>query len=292
MIGGARRRQAPWGRRDAPALTGRRRSAGRRVRRRLRRPRWVGPRLVAVALVVMTLAAGGWVWLRTSSLVAVRRVTIAGVSGPDAGQIRSALRAAAYAMTTLDVRLGALHTAVAPYPVVKSLQVSTAFPHRMRIDVVEQVPVAMVSAGGRPVAVSADGTLLPDAELTGSLPTIALDGPPGGARVRGTALSEVRLLTAAPYRFLAKVSEISSDATHGLVAQLRDGPEVYFGDGSELGAKWAAAAAVLASASSSGAVYIDVTDPTRPAAGAGAGTAGSPAGATAQTGATSSANGG
>jgi cell division protein FtsQ len=255
-------------------------------------------------LVLVALAAGGWVWLRNSSLVAVRRVTIAGVSGPDAGQIRSALRSAAHTMTTLDVRLGALRTAVAPYPVVKHLQVSTDFPHRLRIDVVEQVPVAMVSAGGGQVPVSADGTLLRDANVTGAgaLPTIALGVAPGGGRVDGTALDDVRLLAAAPYAFLTKVSQASSDPVHGLSAQLRNGPELYFGTGSQLSAKWAAAMTVLAAASSAGAGYIDVSDPSRPAAGVGsdaaavgsgsAGVGSDSAGATTVTGAVGTINGG
>ena len=48
---------------------------------------------------------------------------------------------------------------------------------------------------------------------------------------------------------------------------LRDGPQLYFGDAGRLTAKWDSAVAVLANSSSAGAAYIDVTDPSRPAAG-------------------------
>jgi hypothetical protein len=48
---------------------------------------------------------------------------------------------------------------------------------------------------------------------------------------------------------------------------LRDGPELYFGDASRLAAKWNSAVVVLANSSSAGSAYIDVTDPSRPAAG-------------------------
>jgi hypothetical protein len=51
------------------------------------------------------------------------------------------------------------------------------------------------------------------------------------------------------------------------VAQLRNGPSIYFGDPSRLEAKWASATLVLADSGSNGAVYIDVTDPNRPVAG-------------------------
>ena len=55
------------------------------------------------------------------------------------------------------------------------------------------------------------------------------------------------------------MSEATDGGAHGLVAQLRDGPKVYFGSNGDLGAKWAAAAAVLADSGSAGADYIDVT---------------------------------
>jgi cell division protein FtsQ len=251
----------------------------RRLLRRLPRP---GPRIIAALVALLALAAGGWVWLRNSSLVAVQRVTITGVSGRDARQIRAALTSAAHNMTTLDVKMSALHTAVAPYPVVKQLHVSTDFPHRMRIDVVEQVPVAMISAAGIRVPVSADGTLLHGAEVPGSLPTISLPVSPGGTRVSGSTLQVVRLLAAAPYQLLGKVSQASESSAHGLEAQLRNGPIVYFGGDADLGSKWAAAAAVVADSGSAGADYIDVTVPSRPAAGAGSDTASTPRSATSQ----------
>jgi cell division protein FtsQ len=239
------------------------RSGSRRPRRR------PGPRLLIALVLVIVVAGGGWLWLRDSSLVAVRQVIIGGVSGPDAGQIRSALTGAARGMTTLDVKMSALQTAIKPYPVVKHLQVSTSFPHRMSIQVVEQVPVADISAAGRQIAVSADGTLLHDAASTGPLPTISLSVFPAGTHVDAPVLPEVRLLAAAPYSLLAKVSQVVRDPSHGLVADLRNGPKLYFGEATDLSAKWAAAAAVLASSTSSGADYIDVTDAARPVAGAG-----------------------
>jgi cell division protein FtsQ len=242
-----------------------------RSRSRGRRRRRPGPRLLAGLVLVLLVAGGAWLWLRNSSLVAVRQVTITGVSGPDAGQIRSALTGAARGMTTLNVKMGALQTAVEPYPVVKHLQVSTSFPHGMRIQVTEQVPVGEISDGGHQVAVGADGTLLHDAAATGPLPTISVSVYPGGTHVDGAALPEVRLLAAAPYPLLAEVAEVFRDPTHGLVAALRNGPRVYFGDATNLSAKWASAAAVLASSSSAGAGYIDVSVASRPAAGAGTG---------------------
>lgn len=240
--------------------------AGRHIRRigRLRRP---GPRLTAAIVALVILLGGGFLWLRDSSLVAVQHVRVTGASGPDAAQIRSALVAAAQNMTTLDVKTGQLRTAVAPYPVVKRLDVSTQFPHGMLIRVIEQAPVAVVLTGPRRIAVSGDGTLLHDVVPISSLPTISLHVPPGGSRLTGYALSEARLLGAAPYPLLPKVAQVTDGAAHGLVAQLRSGPSLYFGGPTQLVAKWEAATEVLASPGSAGAVYVDVTDPRRPAAG-------------------------
>lgn len=234
-------------------------------------------RLLAAALALLALAGGGWLWLRGSSLAAVRQVTILGVRGPQAGKIRAALQTAARTMTTLDVKPGVLHTAVSAYPVVKALHVSTQFPHRMRIDVVEQIPVAVIGAGGGQTEVSADGTLLRGVPAAIHLPTISTDVAPGGTRVTGTALGDIRLLAAAPVALLSRVAQASSDRSHGLVAKLRDGPWVYFGAADDLHAKWAAAGAVLADTSTQGAGYIDVTVAARPAAGSGADAASRPA---------------
>ena len=264
MMGGGRSQTAPR-RRASAAMPGRRAGGRDRPRLRLPRPR---PRVIAALAAIIIIAGGGWLWLRSSSLVAVRQVSITGVSGPDAARISSALTGAARGMTTLDVKFAALQTAVKPYPVVKHLTVSTSFPHTMRIDVSEQVPVAEISADGRQIAVSADGTLLHDAAATGALPTITVSVFPGGTHVDRSVAPEVRLLGAAPYALLAKVAQVSTGA-NGLVATLRNGPKIYFGAAGNLGAKWSAAVAVLASSSSAGADYIDVTDPGRPAAGTG-----------------------
>ena len=51
------------------------------------------------------------------------------------------------------------------------------------------------------------------------------------------------------------------------MAELRDGPELIFGDDSRRRAKWTAAARVLADPEAEGAAYVDVRIPGRPAAG-------------------------
>jgi len=254
----------------APLLAGRR-----------RRPR---PRVLLALAAALLLLAGAWMWLRDSSLVAVNRVMVTGASGADAGQIRSALIVAGRNMTTLDVHMDQLQSAVAPFPVVKALRVSTQFPHGMRIRVIEQIPVAAVVVAGRTIAVAGDGTLLHDAVVPQNLPTIPLSVPPGGTHLTDPrAMAAVALLAVAPDQLLTHVSQVQSTSAHGLVASLRNGPSIYFGDSGRPHAKWAAVTAVLADPGSAGAAYIDVNDPERAAAGstAPASTAGGAAGSTA-----------
>jgi cell division protein FtsQ len=239
----------------------------------LRRPL---ARLLAGLVVGLLILGGAYLWVRDSSLVAVQKVRISGVSGPDAAQVQAALRAAAHNMTTLDVKMASLQTAVAPFPVVKSIDVTTQFPHGMSIQVHEQVPVAMVDAGGHRIAAAGDGTLLRDTRPR-VLPAITLSVPPGGTHLSGLGLSEARLLGAAPYALLSRISQVADSAQHGLTAEVRSGPSLYFGDGAQLGAKWAAATEVLANSGSAGAAYIDVSDPRRPAAGSGSDTTSSAA---------------
>jgi cell division protein FtsQ len=219
---------------------------------------------------VLVLAGGVWLWLRDSSLVAVKHVTVTGASGPDAARIRSALDAAARNMTTLDVHMDTLNTVVEPFPVVKGLAVSTQFPHGMKIRVIEEVPVGAITFDGRRIAVAADNTLLRDVRASPNLPSIPMRVAPGGTRVSGATGQAVAVLAAAPAQLRSHVSEVTSTSTAGLVAQLSHGPSIYFGNDEHLRQKWAAAAAVLADSGSVGALYIDVTDPSRPAAGSNA----------------------
>jgi cell division protein FtsQ len=146
--------------------------------------------------------------------------------------------------------------------------VSTQFPHGLRILVIEHLPVGALTAGGRSVAVSGDGTLLQNVS-TRSLPEIPVRLLPGGAQVTDrSTLDSLALLSATSPRLLARIAQVTENSSHGLVAQMRSGPSIYFGDDSDLSAKWAAATEVLADPGSVGATYVDVTDPSRPAAGA------------------------
>jgi cell division protein FtsQ len=235
--------------------------------------------LLAV-LIALPVLGGGWLLLRHSSFVAVQRVRISGVHGPQATAIDAALLAAAHRMSTLDVNTAALRAAVAPFRLVRELHAIPSFPHGLRIEVVESLPVATLLAGGVRTAVAADGVVLGPGMLSSSLPTLSVaNEPAAGARVSSPPLLEsLAVLGAAPAslgRFITSVTQ----GPRGLTIGMRDGLSIYFGNAYRPHAKWISLARVLADPSSAGASYVDVRLPSRPAAGFPGGVAPNAAGA-------------
>jgi cell division protein FtsQ len=254
------------------AAAGRRLGWGRRRRRIAFSPttalaalpprarRWL---LIALA-ATLVLAAGYRFWLRDSTLVSVEQVSVTGLTMKDAARVRASLVSAAHTMTTLHVDRGELEQAVSPYPVVRTLEWETDFPHGLRIHVIEHRPAALVH--GLPVA--GDGTILRGIPVEGSLPKLEARGAPRGTRLTDpTALHGARVAGTAPAALRPRLESIELQSQDGIVVQLRDGPELIFGDATHIRAKWIAAARVLADPEAEGASYIDVRLPGRPAAG-------------------------
>ncbi len=225
-------------------------------------------RLVVLGVLSLVLAGGYQFWLRDSSLVAVDEVKISGLTTADAARVRMALDTAAKDMTTLHVDHDRLERAVEAYPVVRALEVTPEFPHGLRVRVVEHVPAAMAVADSGQVAVAGDGTILRGLPVEGDLPTVAVDGILGNDRLRDAdALAAAAVAGAAPGVLRTRIEEIGKRPDQGLVAALADGPELIFGSPTQLRAKWAAAARVLADPEARGASYIDLRIAGRPAAG-------------------------
>jgi cell division protein FtsQ len=226
----------------------------------------------------------GFVWLRHSSLVAVRHVRVHGLHGAEAKAIEAALTGAAHHMSTLDVNIHALRAAVAPFVVVRGLHASASPPHGLSIDVAEQLPVAALLAGSSRTAVAADGVTLGPALLSSTLPTLAAGSAPAtGAHVTDRGLlAALAVLGAAPEP-LQKVVTRAYTSASGLTVVMRNGLLAYFGDATRPHAKWASLARVLADPSSTGASYVDVRVPEHPAAGGFAAGAGPAASATSST---------
>jgi hypothetical protein len=246
----------------AAAVIGR---AGRAVGARALRVR---PRTWGILAGVLAVFIAFGLWFRDSSFVDVRKVDIVGANGPQARQIREALRTAALDMTTLHFHPSKLDDAVASYPLVTGVSVSTHFPHAVTIEVREDVPVAAIVSGGLRSAATADGRLLHDAPNVADLPEIVVTAAPAGGRVTGARpLADLRVMAAAPAPLARRVTRVASTSAHGVVVQFRRGPAAYFGGTDALPDKWAALARVLADPGVAGADYVDVTVPRHPAAG-------------------------
>lgn len=231
-------------------------------------------------LIGAPLLAGGWSWLRHSSFVSVQSVHVSGVHGPEAAAIEAALTRAGRHMSTLDVRVGSLRAAVAPFAVVREVHAEGSFPHRLNIQVTEQPPVAALVVGASRTAVAADGVVLGQALLSSGLTTVSGGATPAaGARVREAGVLEaLAVMGAAPGPFARVVARVYA-GPNGLTVAMRNGLLAYFGDATRPHAKWLSVARVLADSSSTGASYVDVRVPEHPAAGfpSGSPPAGAPA---------------
>ncbi|MCL2419245.1 MAG: cell division protein FtsQ/DivIB [Conexibacteraceae bacterium] len=244
--------------------------------RRLAMPRLLPRRVRSLHTLglVMTLALLGWLgwtWYKGSSFVKVHHVTVTGLSGPDIPQIRDDLTSAALTMTTLNIDMSKLDAAVSQYAFVRSLTVTRQGAHGVLIRVDERVPVARVKLGTQVQFVDGAGLLLPSStSVHGALPLVPLAAAPAGTTITaGGPRAAIAVLAAAPYALLRHITNATSSVRHGVIVQLRRGPQIYFGPDTQLAQKWEAVGAVLRDTQSGGADYIDVSDPARPAAGAG-----------------------
>src|SRR4051812_9306963 len=168
-------------------------------------------------------------WLRDSSLAQVRTVTVTGTTSAAEPKIRAALESAAQGMTTLHVRQDALVRAVAGFPSVAGLRVSTDFPHRLAIEVVERRPVAVLAAGDQMVAASAGGLLLRDVGAPDTVPEIDIRSLPGGKRVAAPHVLGTLAVAAAAPPALAKRTISIGTGPRGISAKLESGPPLIFG---------------------------------------------------------------
>ena len=235
-------------------------------RARVRLPRIPLKPLLALAVAAVILGAG-WMWFRDSSLVRVRDVQVTGATSSEAARVRQALEVAARNQSTLHARPDALKAAARQFASVADLRVSTDFPHAMRIQVVERVPVAALVAGDQELAATGDGMILRGVVADGDLPMIRMDAAPAGERVTNrNTRTALAIAAAAPDQLRKRIDRLWT-GPKGMMLALVDGPDVIFGDASDASRKWLAAARVLADPGAAGAAYLDVRIPERVAAG-------------------------
>jgi cell division protein FtsQ len=226
-------------------------------------------RLATLAVLAITAAAGYFLWLRDSSLVAIDNVDVVGVTAGERAAIIEELTDASESMTTLHVDRGRLESIAAGYPTIASIHIDPNFPHGMRIEVTERPPTMVVQAGEQAVPVAGDGTLLTGVEVSKdeNLPVLEVDEAPRGTILEDSQLDQALVVGAAPEELRPLIEHIDMSKEYGVEVTLRGGIPVRFGNAAAASEKWSAAAAVLADPKLDTVSYLDVRVPERPAAG-------------------------
>lgn len=245
--------------------------ATRKIRGRVARKKRLRLAALVIVVALAALAAAWFVWLRDLSVFEIRDVRVAGLealeSGNDEGEVLvETVTTTLRGMTTVHVRKGELLEALAPYRRVAGVEVETDFPNgaTVRLDLREDGAVVGTEADA--VLVATDGTLLgPVDGDPGTLPLIAGEAP-GDDRTAlgGPRLSQAIVLGAVPTEIRPFVVE-SRIGDKGVEVELSNGLILVFGDDSKPGAKWKAAATVIADPERAAASTIDLTVPWRPA---------------------------
>ena len=232
-------------------------------------------RALLIAGAAVSISAGLYGLARETGMFAIRGVEVDGAPPAVAAQARAALRSFDGASllsldgTAVVQKLEALST-------IRSATYDRAFPHTLRVDVVPEVPVAVLRRGASSWLVSARGRVIAQTDRlrSRSLPRIWL--PAGAAIDVGGILADedggaaARALTAfSPSGFPRRVAWARVDAG-SLRLGLRSGLELRFGPPTELPLKIAVAQSILptlALPSLGGPTYLDLSVPDRPVAG-------------------------
>jgi len=226
-------------------------------------------RVLLVAVVVIAL---GWVVL-ASPLLAVHQVEVVGALGARDAQVRAAarVRSGDNLVTTWPGRVA---DRVRGVPWVATAQVTRSWLHTLTIAVTPRDPVGSVEvpgASGRPtrfLLVDRTGRVLwTAAQAPTALPAlvgIAAIAPPGGI-VRPLSLARA---TGDLVPDLAGRAASVAMVDGSLVVQVAGGPQVRFGEPTDVRVKSRVAAAVLATLGGTPMGYLDVSVPSAPVSGA------------------------
>jgi len=229
----------------------------------------------AIGAAIALAGAGVYVLARETPMFAVQRIEVEGATPTVAVQVHEVLRSYD-GRSLVAVDSAAVAHRVDALPAVRRSVVDRAFPHTLRIDVILELPVAVLRRGPDSWLVSARGRVIaPVLRGThGSLPRIWL---PSGTEIDvGALLSDepgalaARSLAAfVGSGFTSRIAFVR--ALDGQIKLgLRGGLEVSLGAPTDLPLKVAIARAILPSLAppaEGGPDYLDLAVPERPVAG-------------------------
>jgi len=228
-------------------------------------------RSLLIGFGLAVLAVGTYELARESSMFAIERVEIRGADPHTAAAVRHAL-GPLDGKSLLALGGGEVARRAQAVPSVISASYDRAFPHTLRVTIVEERPVAVLHRGTDLFLVSARARVLrplPANALLG-LPRIwvprttdvtlgaTLGGDPGAAVAALVPLHHLRL----PVRVAT-----AHAATGQLFLQLRNGLELRLGTPEDLPLKLTIARRIVPSLAPVPGAYLDLSVPERPVAG-------------------------
>ncbi|HZT84834.1 MAG TPA: FtsQ-type POTRA domain-containing protein [Gaiellaceae bacterium] len=228
-------------------------------------------RSLALGFGILTVALGGYLAARETSLFAIQRIEVEGASPQVAAQVRRSL-AFVVGRPLVGLDGTAVLRKVDALPTVVRASYDRAFPHTLRILVVAERPAAVLRSGTGGWLVSARGRVVERLPAS-ALPRLPRIWIPTRTRIRvGAELGTTGAAVAARAvglagAFAARVAS-ASYTKDGLVFRLRSGFQLLLGDGSDVKLKVAVAERVLTMLPY-GATFLDVSIPGRPVAGTG-----------------------
>ena len=212
-----------------PAPEDRDEATVRLARRRFARRQWARRWLAwrgGVVLLAGAGAVGVAVWLVFfSSVLAVSDVSVDGASVVGVDRVRQAA-AVPTGEPLARVDLKAVAARVENLSAVKSVDVSRSWPDKVRIDVTERVPVAVVVREGVMRALDGDGVLFRRyASRPAGLPVVHM-----GAKTRADALAEAAtVIGVLPGNLAAKVDYVEVRTIDTISLRLRNGTTIMWG---------------------------------------------------------------
>jgi cell division protein FtsQ len=212
-------------------------------------------------LLLAAGAAAAAVVVVATPVLDVRAVEVQGAS-PAVAAATDQIAGSEIGTSLLRVDVDDLERRVlAASPVVESVTVERALPGTVRLVLRERTPVLALAAGSRTLGVSADGVVFPGAVRRG-LPTLQVSSGVSGEQ-RSTAIRAAAEATAAlPADIRGKVRSVSVRSRDDIRTRIARGPEIRWGDATEIARKAAVAAALL---SRGGPVaVVDVSAPDLP----------------------------
>lgn len=228
----------------------------KRFARRQRARRWLAwRRVLAILAAVAAVAAVVWLFFFSTAL----SVSGATVTGSTGAQAVAAERAAAVPVGSPLVLadLDAVAARVESLAFVRSAEVSRSWPDKLRIDVAERVPVAVVPRGGSFTGLDAEGVLFGGyAERPAGLPVVR-----AGEGIRTEALAEAaRVAASLPGSLDGTVDYVDVQSVDQISVRLRDDRTIVWGSADDSAAKGRVVAVLLEQKAST----YDVSVPGQP----------------------------